>query len=221
MAWTKHGYHISGSPVVFPTPLNRFFCGGQSYCEKCEEEGEAYWEGAEKALKAVKRKDEMTFTSHGHYIDGSGMGIKPENVARCGGPGLCPQCSMETGGYSVHDIPSDWGKVGIPGGYPWDRAKIEAELETEKRRNEPTDYLERAKKLVDAYVGRRLAVNFESKMPVYDVYIVWFCKTLQNWKALVCTTLEDNMYYEVTYNGDKHETYLDVYSQINNICIPD
>lgn len=49
-----------------------------------------------------------------------------------------------------------------------------------------------------------------------DVYIVWFCKTLQNWKALVSTTLPDGMYYEVTYNGDKKEIYLDAYKKFEN-----
>ena len=29
------------------------------------------------------------------------------------------------------------------------------------------------------------------------------------------------MYYEVTYNGDKNETYLDVYKKWENICILD
>jgi hypothetical protein len=46
-----------------------------------------------------------------------------------------------------------------------------------------------------------------------EVYIVWFSKTLQNWKALVSTTLLDGMYYELTHNGDKGETYVDVYKK--------
>jgi len=54
-----------------------------------------------------------------------------------------------------------------------------------------------------------------------DVFIVWFCKTLQNWKALVSTVLDDGMYYEVTYNGDKEETYLDAYKKSENVRIPD
>ena len=54
-----------------------------------------------------------------------------------------------------------------------------------------------------------------------DVYIVWFCKTLQNWKALVSTTIPDGVYYEVTYNGDKKETYLDVYKKWDNVRVPD
>lgn len=54
-----------------------------------------------------------------------------------------------------------------------------------------------------------------------DMIIVWFSKTLQNWKALVTTTVPDGMYYEVTYNGDKRETYLDAYKKWENRRIPD
>lgn len=53
----------------------------------------------------------------------------------------------------------------------------------------------------------------------FDVYVVWFCKTLQNWKALVSTSLPDQMYYEVTFNGDTGETYLDAYKKFQNLCI--
>lgn len=54
-----------------------------------------------------------------------------------------------------------------------------------------------------------------------DVYIVWFCKTLQNWKALLSTNLPDGMYYEVTYDGDKKQTYIDAYKKFRNVCVPD
>jgi len=54
-----------------------------------------------------------------------------------------------------------------------------------------------------------------------NVYVVWFSKTLQNWKALVSTTLPDGMYYEVTYNGDMKETYIDAYKKFENVCVPD
>lgn len=49
-----------------------------------------------------------------------------------------------------------------------------------------------------------------------DVYIVWFSKTLQNFKALVSTAVSDGMYYEITYNGDKNELYLDAYKKWEN-----
>lgn len=48
---------------------------------------------------------------------------------------------------------------------------------------------------------------------------MWFSKTLQNFKALVSTTVSDGMYYEVTYNGDKKELYLDAYKKWENKCI--
>ena len=56
--------------------------------------------------------------------------------------------------------------------------------------------------------------------PVFDVYIVWKCKALQNWKYLISSTLSDGMYYELTYNGDKKEWYLDAYKKFENRVIP-
>lgn len=53
----------------------------------------------------------------------------------------------------------------------------------------------------------------------YDVYVVWACKTLQNNKALLSTTLSDGMYFEATYNGDRKELYLDAYKKEKNVCI--
>lgn len=51
-----------------------------------------------------------------------------------------------------------------------------------------------------------------------DVYIVWSCKTLQNNKALASAP-GNAMYYELTYNGDKHELYVDAYVKKDNVCI--
>lgn len=55
--------------------------------------------------------------------------------------------------------------------------------------------------------------------PEFDVYIVWKCKTLQNWKYLISSTIHDGMYYELTYNGDKGEWYLDAYKKFENRVI--
>lgn len=52
-----------------------------------------------------------------------------------------------------------------------------------------------------------------------DVYLVWYCKTLQNHKALLSTNISDGMYYELTYNGDKNELYLDAYKKWKNVKI--
>ena len=58
--------------------------------------------------------------------------------------------------------------------------------------------------------------NGPARISLDDVFIVWFCKTLQNWKALCGTTHSDGMYYEVTYDGDKGNVYLDAYKKWDN-----
>lgn len=63
-------------------------------------------------------------------------------------------------------------------------------------------------------------IDKTDKVPVFQVYIVWQCKTLQNWKFLISTDIPDGMYYEITYNGDKDEWYLDAYKKFENRCIP-
>lgn len=77
---------------------------------------------------------------------------------------------------------------------------------------------ERAMKIVVDYVSEHL--DKSDPVPEFDVYIVWMCKTLQNWKFLISTTLFDGMYYELTFNGDKKEWYLDAYKKFDNQCIP-
>lgn len=78
------------------------------------------------------------------------------------------------------------------------------------------NYQEIAKEIVLNYANKHIDKTDNVQITLDDVYIVWFCKTLQNWKALVSTTLPDGMYYEVTYNGDKKEIYLDAYKKFEN-----
>ena len=56
-------------------------------------------------------------------------------------------------------------------------------------------------------------------VPEFEVYTVWKAKVLQNWKYLLSSTLSDGMYYELTYNGDKDEWYLDAYKKFQNCII--
>ena len=80
-----------------------------------------------------------------------------------------------------------------------------------------TEFTERAKKLVEGYARARR--NEASDPPTkFDVYVVWNCYILGNMKALLSTTLEDGMYYEVTYNKAKNEIYLDAYKHAENVC---
>lgn len=53
----------------------------------------------------------------------------------------------------------------------------------------------------------------------YKVFITWKCKVLQNFKWLLCTTLPDQKYYEITYNGDKMELYIDEYEKASQAVV--
>lgn len=75
-----------------------------------------------------------------------------------------------------------------------------------------------AKNIVEQYT--RMHLDKSDPEPEFEVYIVWKCKTLQNCKYLLSTTLFDGMYYELTYNGDKNEFYLDAYKKFENVVIP-
>lgn len=83
------------------------------------------------------------------------------------------------------------------------------------------DIQEKAKRLVVDYYNEHSEKTDDFVLTVLDVYVVWFSKVLQNWKALISTTVNDGMYYEVTYNGDKHEAYIDAYKKWKNVTVPD
>ena len=72
-------------------------------------------------------------------------------------------------------------------------------------------------KLVKDYVLDHL--DKSDPRPEFEVFTVWKCKILQNWKYLVSTTLPDGMYYEMTYDGDNKRWYLDAYKKFENKCI--
>lgn len=80
-------------------------------------------------------------------------------------------------------------------------------------------FIKVCKETIVNYFNNRVEITDDKKITEDDVFIVWSCKTLQNNKALVSTTISDGMYYELTYNGDKKELYLDAYKKWENQCI--
>ncbi len=80
-------------------------------------------------------------------------------------------------------------------------------------------FLELCKKTIVDYFNNGVEITDNMKITENNVFIVWSCKTLQNNKALVSTNISDGMYYELTYNGDKKELYLDAYKKWENKCI--
>lgn len=73
--------------------------------------------------------------------------------------------------------------------------------------------------IVDYFNSQADSTDKNGRITADDVFVVWMCKTIQNNKALLSTTVPDGMYYEVTYNGDKGEMYLDAYKRWKNVCI--
>ena len=72
----------------------------------------------------------------------------------------------------------------------------------------------KAAKIVRDYISEHL--DKSDQCPEFNVYIVWKAKVLQNWKYLISSTLHDGMYYELTYNGDTQEFYLDAYKRFDH-----
>lgn len=84
--------------------------------------------------------------------------------------------------------------------------------------NDPDQYLNKAKALVQTHY---LPVEGEGPVEREEIYVVWFSKTLQNWKALLSTSRNDGLYFEITHDGSKKQTYVDSYIKIANVCVTD
>lgn len=80
-------------------------------------------------------------------------------------------------------------------------------------------FLKLCKGVIVDYFNQHADKTDKKQITEEDVFVVWSCKTLQNNKALLSTTISDGMYYELTYNGDKNELYLDAYKKWENKCI--
>lgn len=77
------------------------------------------------------------------------------------------------------------------------------------------EFINLAKEKVALYTFDKLKCTQTS----FEIFVVWQAKVLQNNKALLATDIVgDQHYYEVTYNGDKKQLYLDVYNKQENKC---
>lgn len=136
----------------------------------------------------------MAYTGHGHHIPGTSKGEGMIQADR-----------------SV-------ARCGGPAFCP--RCKKEAEDYMISVVGTGEDYQRKAKEIVKQYIdGLREKAGLEPL--VYELYVPWFSKNLKNWKATVGTTLPDEFYFELTYDGEKKQTYLDFYRKWENIIIKD
>lgn len=86
---------------------------------------------------------------------------------------------------------------------------------------ENNQYITKAKaEAVQAFNASSFS-NVNGKLDGSQMYVVWFSKTLKNWKALVSTDAVTGVYIEVTYDGSNAQAYVDVYAKTSNVTIPD
>jgi hypothetical protein len=86
---------------------------------------------------------------------------------------------------------------------------------------DPDQYHKKAKELVaDSFNKKYDKVDDRGALP-RDFYVTWFAKVLGNWKAMVSTDIISGQYWEVTYDGNKKQTYVDHYEKRSNECVTD
>lgn len=81
------------------------------------------------------------------------------------------------------------------------------------------EFSEFARQVVADYWNEKNDTTNEVSITIDDVFLTWYAKELQNQKAMLATNQPDGTYFEVTWNGDKGEAYLDVYKKWENRVI--
>ena len=83
------------------------------------------------------------------------------------------------------------------------------------------EYTTTAKALVLKNYTEHQVPRGNPEITLDDLFLVWFTKTLSNWKCLVATIYADGLYYEVIHNGNSHETYVDIYRRLGHSKVSD
>jgi hypothetical protein len=136
----------------------------------------------------------MAYTTHGHHIPGTNRG---EGITKAH---LIPQCKGLTGPEKCQDCVQ------------------EAEIYNLRFMGTPVNHASRVIKLVTEHVLKRYS---GADPPPFEVYIETFSFVLGNYKAHVCTTLDDGMAYWVVYDFNQRQTHITEYRRLAFITIPD
>lgn len=67
------------------------------------------------------------------------------------------------------------------------------------------------------WFNKNVADTDVPKITKQEVYCVWFAYILGNAKCLISTTRPDHRYYELTFDSDKLNVYVDTYVKVNNM----
>ena len=84
----------------------------------------------------------------------------------------------------------------------------------------PSNLPQKAREIVYLHLLEYTTEDADKDWPSIEyVFVVWFAYIRGSWKALVSTTYEDGRYYEVTYNGQRDEVYIDTYVKQSNLAV--
>ena len=100
-------------------------------------------------------------------------------------------------------------------------AKMLKDISVSVSINFDEDHITKAKMIAMSHFNVMEKQEGADDLTLDDMNVVWFSKTLSNWKALVSAPAFTRLYYEVTYSGSKAEAYLDCYIKKSNMVFPD
>lgn len=81
-------------------------------------------------------------------------------------------------------------------------------------------FIEFCKRYVRQYsIERMIDKNYSTVTEDFEVFVVWYSKSLKNHKGLFATSLHDKLYFEITYDGEKSVYYFDAYDKVDNRTI--
>lgn len=64
-----------------------------------------------------------------------------------------------------------------------------------------------------------LKEKYNEDYTIEDFHLVWFTKALRNFKCTMCDLKPNQRYYELTFNGEKDELYVDIYDKQFNCMV--
>lgn len=112
-------------------------------------------------------------------------------------PPWCPRCGLTEHG--LHPVESTASTKQTP------------------KPEQPTEIARRL--VVEEFNANLNRVDRDKTITIDDTYFYFFTYILGCWKIYVSTTVPDNKIYEVTYNAESGEAYLDVYVKLSNRAI--
>jgi hypothetical protein len=100
-----------------------------------------------------------------------------------------------------------------PMGMPAQPAKPEKDIP------DPDRFLMMAKQVAVANYNKSRDAGRSPELTMDSVYIVWFTKTLGNWKAIIASPTIKGLIWEIVYNAHRKECYVEVYKKLNSVKV--